>query len=119
MLVLLHESGGRHDQARGAKTALYGARIDIGLLDPGELTVPGLTLHRADGLSVRPHGQGDAGIHRNVIQQDRAGTAFADAAALLGTGDAKVSQRFQQRLAHIHRKKVLRAVNGTGNVLLQ
>jgi hypothetical protein len=103
--------GGEHD-ARRAEAALRAAMLDQRLLDRMELSALG---HALNGQNVPAWGflrQHEAGVDRSAVHKDRAGTAVAVAASLLGAGQAQaLAQQLQERVARVGEHGVLIAVH--------
>ena len=101
-----HKLHSCHDQARRAETALHGRLVHKCLLDGIQLPCRGLeSFRRQDVLSVRPHGQVQAGIHGNAVHKHRTGAAFAYAAAFFDRSQVQLlPQCLQEGLPYIHRK---------------
>ena len=71
-------------------TPLGGAQFHKGLLERVQAAIGG---HPFDGLDLPPlelDGQGQAGEHREPVNQHRAGTAFPQLATMLGSGQVEV-----------------------------
>src|SRR5690348_1171009 len=84
------QSGGGHDHARRAVSALHGVGLDEGLLERRELAVGSETFDGGDLLSGDAGGGRDAGSHGRAIDEDGAGAALAFAAAVLAAGEFEI-----------------------------
>ena len=97
---LAQEADARHDHAAGAIAALHGARLEKRLLERMELAVFLEALDGRDLASGDRAEPGDARADRLAVGQHGAGPAPAFAAAVLGTGQAKVvAQHAEQKSA--------------------
>src|SRR5579859_338858 len=102
----------RHDLARRADAALEAAVIDEGLLQRMQLLALGHALDRGDPRAVHLHGQRDAGGDEAAVEQHGAGATDADAARLLGAGEAEVvAQQIDQRAPRRHARLARLAVD--------
>ena len=100
--ALLDGADRRHDLAGRAVAALEGIVLDERRLHRMQAAIVGQALDRGDRLALAHHRQRQAGHDAPAIQQDGAGAALAEAAALLGAGQVQpVAQRVEQRGARI------------------
>src|SRR5712671_5192454 len=84
-----------------------------------QLVAVGQPLDRADALALRLHREHQAGAHRHVVEDHRAGPAHAVLAADMGAGlPAIVADRVDQRLAWLHPDRVVAPIDGEGDVTL-
>ena len=95
--VFFDKGGGGHNEARRTDAALHSAFIYKGLLDFGQPGVAAFAFHRANGASVGPNRQINAGINGQAIDQYGTRAAFTHGASLFDTGQAQLlPQHFQQ-----------------------
>ena len=101
--VRLQDLDRSHDEARRAEAALDSGLFNERLLDVAQLAVgPHQAFERADVLAVRPDGEVDARVECLAVDDDVAGAALADLAALLhGRHMVIVSQHIGQRRTHV------------------
>ena len=83
--VFGQQSHRRQDEPRRAIGALKGGVIEIGLLYRMELTLLGQTFNGSNFFTCGLYGQNQTTTHRPAIQQNGAGPAHSDPAALTGT----------------------------------
>src|SRR2546423_14772199 len=76
-----------HDHARRAEAALRAAVADEALLQRVQLAVLAEAFDRLQRRAMRLHREDEARAHRLAVQDDGAGAAVADVAALLGAGE--------------------------------
>jgi hypothetical protein len=88
--VLIQEPLGSHEHAWRAKTALYGANFNKGLLQRVEMIGGAHPLHRFNVAASDLADWSQTGPHGPAIQEHGAGATFAFVvAALLGPGQAQ------------------------------
>jgi len=110
--ILLEQSGGRHDHASCAVTALHGIALDEGRLDRMQFAV---LLEAFDGgnLLARAGGGGShAGTGRRTIQQHGASATLALTASVFRSGEQQLlPQDPKQHLGRIGVDHMSRAVD--------
>lgn len=84
MGILQQQRLGAHQHSRRTESALYRMVIQKSLLEGGQFSVPGETLHRVDRPSRQLSRQEQAGIHRIAVHYHGTRAALPNAAALLG-----------------------------------
>ena len=84
--ILPQQAGRRHDEARRAVAALRAELLVEAALHGGKLPVVPERLDGVDAPALHGRRQREAGQHRLVVDQHRAGAAFAAVAAGLGAG---------------------------------
>jgi hypothetical protein len=90
---------GGHENSRRAVAALRGAKVGEALLQRVQLPVLDEPLHGDDPPVLALRGQRQARQHRLVVDEDGAGAALAELAAVLGAGEPQVlAQHLEQRL---------------------
>jgi hypothetical protein len=74
-------------------------------------------LDRGDRLAFGHDGQGETGVHALSVEQDGAGAALAERAALLGAGQIQpIPQHVEQRLACVDRAAMRLSVDQQSDV---
>src|SRR4030042_2287 len=117
--VLLYESGGRHEEARSAETALIAVLFDESLLDRVELVARGQAFDRFHRLAVGADGEIHAGVNRSSVEEDGTAAALAPVADSLGAGEVElVAQDVEERFVGLDGEADLLAVDGQGDRLL-
>ena len=103
---------GEHEEARGAEAALQRVVIAEGLLQIRQLLAVGEPFHGAYLGAVGLNAEDQAGAHRSVVQDHRAGAADAVLAAQVGAGVAQVvAEHIGQGPAGLDDQVVIAAVN--------
>jgi len=95
----------RHQDSRGAKTALNRSMIDERLLQWVERFPIAEAFDRLDLSPLDLGSQDQTGMNRRPIEQDRAGPALSDPAALLRSGQTQfLPEKPEQGPVRRHRK---------------
>ncbi len=104
MRVFVEQRFGRHQKSRRAVAALRGAQIRERVLQGMQPAIRGEALDRRHSPSVAVRAQHEAGQHRLVVEQHRAGTALTELAAVLGAAQVQIfTQDLEQRLVRRER----------------
>ncbi len=99
MLLLLGETGGRHDHARAAKAALERLRIEKRLLHRMQITIAREALNGRYLAIRRAKSRNQAAMHWLPVEPDSAGAAIAGIAAFLDSEPAEAAGKSPQTLA--------------------
>ena len=104
LLAGLDDLDSGHDEAGGAETTLDSSFLDESFLDSVQLAVGAQQAFQStDFLALDPNCQVQAGVDSLTIDQDVAGAAFADLAALLdGVHLEIVTQHIGQGCANVN-----------------
>src|SRR5438445_648653 len=116
-LRVLAQQGMRGDHEPGsAEAALHGAGFDERPLDRIERAAVGEALDGAYLTSVRRGGEDETGTDEDVVEQHRAGAAFALLARVLAPRKAEpLAQRREERLVRLDRRLLACAVHRHGD----
>src|SRR6266700_743856 len=115
--VLLQRIGGQHQEAGRAEAALQPVMRDEGALQRMQRVAGGETLHGANLAALRLHREHQAGAHRVIVEDHRAGSADAVLAADMGAGlPAILADRIDQRLARLHPDGVIAPIDGERDI---
>ena len=111
--IRFQKSNSRHDEARHAEGALESLLVDHSLLDGMKRSVgTGQAFDGQDFLAADSMGQHRAGVVRNIIDQNRTGTAFGAVTSEFGSGETQfVAERPRQGFLFHHVNPALLAVN--------
>ena len=106
-MTLGDAADGGHDLARCAETALHSVMVDEGLLDRVEFVAVRQSFNRGDFGAVMHRRQCQARDDSLAVEKNRARTARALIAALLGAGEIeRFAQDVEQRLPRIKLERV-------------
>ena len=112
MRILLQHIGRQHQKARRAVAALQAVVLDEGALQRMQFVAVGEPFDGADFLALGLDGEHQAGAHRLVVDDDRAGAADAMLAADMGAGlPAIVANGVDQSAARLDADRIIPAVD--------
>ena len=103
--VVLQQTPGTGDHARGAKAALQAVMLAKALLQHRHAVRPGNALDRGDRGAIGLRGKDRAGFHRLAVQIDRAGAAMAGFSADMRPGQSRsLAQDVDRQLARFRQR---------------
>src|ERR1700716_3056158 len=116
----IQERLGGHEHPRRAVATLRGAFLSERDLEGMERVRTGQAFARRDLGVANERGKGQAREDRDAVNEDRAGTALAQLAAVLRTGQAELlAKDFEERVMRIRRDRSRLAVHAEGEELLR
>src|SRR5882672_2600689 len=101
--IVLEQRRDRHDHAALAIAALRNVMVDPGLLNFGQHAIRRQSFNGRDLLADDFANERAAGAHRGAVDENRAGAALRDAAAIFGAGQPDVfTDRPKQRRVRLN-----------------